>query len=214
MTINKTRKMILLIFSTLIVFLLISCDDFKDETLKPENTDALAIEVFNDTSVVQLSLATIDYDTTISEYVSTYQNQVDTIGAEYSAVWSFLNENLNAKIDLGKTHYQTTIAGSQRDNTILISISGTKEIVVYTTQYVDVNIYDADKIVMDNDASYPVELTAGIIDYDEEDSSDYPKPLVKTRNSFELSAGTYILNINSTEATTSTTFDLVTIEKQ
>jgi len=209
---NKTGKIMLMIFSALVIFLFTMCEDFEDETLKPNNTDAYAITAFKDTNIVDIETAKVVLDTNINKYVISYAGENDTTDASFPSVITTLESN-NAKIEPGQTHYQTTVA-KNRDNGLLISVSGTKEIIVYTTDHVAVEILDDTKQAMDVDETFSAELVAGHFDYDPDLAGDYPKPVIKTRSEFKLTGGDYMLNLKRTESTIESTVGLVVVEKQ
>ena len=210
---NKTRKMMLILFSMIVVFLFTMCDDFKDETLKPDATDAFAIEVFQDTNTVELPMFLVEMDSAQTKYYVTYNDVKDSVANQYSSVVSAI-EDANAIVEIGDKHYTVDIEGKGRDNSIILKLTSAKEVYVYTTECVNVTVRDATKNELDRDSNFPMELVAGLFDYNEDKAGDYPKPIVKSKSAFDLSAGTYVLNINTTEATTSGKFDLVVIEKQ
>ena len=208
---KTSGKIIFIIFSALIIFLFSMCEDFQEETLKPEKTDAYAIEVFKDTNIVEIPVGHVITDAEANTYTVKAGDSTFDCGSTYSLVMGHLLDS-NITVETGTTHYQVAI-NKNRENALLLSVSGDKEIVVYTSHFVDVNILDNTKTAMDVDRAHQTELVSGCFTYDEA-RDEFPLPIVKSRSSFELSSGQYVLNINATEATKETTFSLVVVEKQ
>jgi len=208
---KTTGKIIFMIFSALIIFLFSMCEDFQEETLKPEKTDAYAIEVFKDTNLVVIPVGLVTEDVDANTF-DVKTGEVTYAGLNsYSDVMGHL-EDSSITVDAGKSHYQITI-NKAKENALLFNVSSDKEIVIYTSHYVNVNILDNSKTAMDVDRDHSAELVSGCFTYDEA-KDEFPMPTIKTRSAFELSAGEYVLNITATEATKETTFSLVVVEKQ
>ncbi len=208
---KTTGKIIFIIFSALIIFLFSMCEDFQDETLKPEKTDAYAIEVFNDTNLVVTPVGYVITNNTANTYDVKVGDSTFVGLSSYSSVMDKLQDS-SVTVQAGRTHYQIKI-NKKRENVLLLPISGEKEIIIYTSHYVDVNILDNTKTEMDVNRSHPADLVSGCFTYDET-KDEFPLPTIKSRSAFELSAGDYVLNITATEATKETTFSLVVVEKQ
>ncbi|MBN2279796.1 MAG: hypothetical protein JXQ65_04380 [Candidatus Marinimicrobia bacterium] len=208
---KATGKIIIMTFSALIIFLFSMCEDFQEKTFQPDDTDAYAIEVFNDTNLVAIPVGQVTFDEASGSY-SIKAGPTTTSGlTNYAAVMSVLSDS-NLTVEAGTHHYQVVISKT-RQNALLLNVSGDKELHVYTTSYVDVNVHDNTGSAMDVDRSHPFELVSGLYTYDVA-KDQYPVPTIKTKSVFELSSGEYVLNITATEATKLTTFSLVVVEKQ
>ncbi len=206
----KTGKLATILISALLLTLFSMCEDFEDETFTVNETDGLAIEVFKDTNTVMLDNAKVTVDSA-GEYTLTY-NEFSAEYSDYVDVIDFLDDS-SLTVSPGETHYEIKIA-KDKQNSMLMELGSEATLVFYTDANVNVELVDATDTPMDGVYDFPVELAAGYFEIDENQSQARPEPVIQNRAEFELTSGTYVLKLLSTEATEKYTFSLVVIEKQ
>lgn len=206
----KTGKLATILISALLLTLFSMCEDFEDETFTVNETDGLAIEVFKDTNTVMLDNAKVTVDSA-GEYTLTY-NEFSAEYSDYVDVIDFLDDS-SLTVSPGETHYEIKIA-KDKQNSMLMELGSEATLVFYTDANVNVELVDATDTPMDGVFDFPVELAAGYFNIDEDQIQAKPEPVIQNRAEFELTSGTYVLKLLSTEATEKYTFSLVVIEKQ
>ncbi len=206
----KTGKLTTILISALLLTLFSMCEDFEDETFTVNETDGLAIEVFKDTNRVMLDNAKVtvesegEYKLTYNEFSAEYNDYVDVI--------DFLDDS-SLTVSPGETHYEVNITKDMQ-NSLLMKLQSATTLVFYTDANVNVKLVDATDTPMDGVFDFPVELAAGYFEIDENQSKAKAEPVIQNRAEFELTSGTYVLKLLSTEATEKYTFSLVVVEKQ
>lgn len=208
----KISKLSIILISVFLLTFLSMCEDFQDETYKVDDTDAMAIEVFKDTNLVSLMPAWVTPPAEGAEsFTLTYSgNTFDLTG--FADVVGVL-EDSSIAVEVGEYHYSVSTV-KDKQNCLLLNLGADKEVVVYTDESVLVNVVDESNTAMDVSREFPVELVAGYFEYDATRPDSRPEPIVQTRSEFDLTAGTYVLKLITTEATKSNSFTLVVIEKQ
>src|SRR6056297_2527895 len=99
----KTGKLATILISALLLTLFSMCEDFEDETYTVNETDGLAIEVFQDTNTVMLDNAKVTVDST-GKYDLVY-NAFNAEFNEYTDIVDFLDDS-SLTISPGKTHHE------------------------------------------------------------------------------------------------------------
>ena len=131
--------------------------------------------------------------------------------SEYGSVFTYLKDK-SITVEAGNKHYSFDIQKKQ-ENIVLLNVTSKKEIIIYTTDFLEISIFDENIHSFEEDDMFPVELRAGYFTYDKQNDV-FPKPVINSRSAYELTAGKYILNIATNEATLDDEFSLVIIEKQ
>lgn len=192
------------------VLLLFACEDFQSEDFTPSETDETAISVFEDTNTVDITASTLEYDSTLNSYVVTHKGEKDTLSS-FNNIFDILDED-TIKIDPGQTHYKVTIK-KNLVNGIYLNSQSSSDIYLYTNEQIAMNLVDDNNQKLMAETEMPMELMAGHYAYNPEED-DYPQIIVKTRYSYSLSEGNYLLQIESTQQTAETTFSLIVISEQ
>jgi len=206
----KTGKLATILISALLLTLFSMCEDFEDKTYTVNETDGLAIEVFKDTNTVMLDNAKVTVDST-GQYKLAY-NAFSTEFSNYVDVIDFLDDS-SLTVSPAETHYELKIA-KDKQNSMLMKLESAATLVFYTDANVTIELVDATDTPMDGIYDFPVELAAGYFNIDEDQTQAKPEPVIQNRAEFELTSGTYVVKLLSTEATEKYTFSLVVVEKQ
>ena len=207
----KISKLSIILISVFLLTFLSMCEDFQDETYKVDDTDAMAIEVFKDTNLVSLMPARVTQEEGAESFTLTYSGNTFNLTG-FADVVDVL-EDSSIAVEVGEYHYSVSTT-KDKQNCLLLNIGADKEVVVYTDESALVNVVDESNTAMDVSREFPVELVAGYFEYDATRSDSRPEPIVQSRSEFDLTAGTYVLKLITTEATKSNSFTLVVIEKQ
>ena len=207
----KANKVILFVLSFAILFLM-TCEDFQEETFTPDETDEMAISVFKDTNTVHIPAATLKYDSALTSFVVTHKGQKDTIAEDsFPALLDSLDQD-TIEVTPGQEHYKVTVS-KNITNGIYLQSTSAENVILYTDEQVNFNIVDDNNQSLTADKNMPLEVMSGYFSYDPEET-DYPQIIIKTRYSYSLSSGDYLIKINTTEQTAETTFSLVVINEQ
>lgn len=207
----KANKVILLFLSIGILFLM-TCEDYQSEDYTPTQTDEMAISVFKDTNTVDVGASVMSFDSTTSSYILSHGGDKDTIPeASFSNIMDSLAYD-SVQVTPGAIHYKVTIT-KEKTNVIYLESTTSGEVVLCTDEMVAMNVVDDNNVSLTTDNTMPLELMAGHYFYDP-DEVDYPEIIIKTRHAYSVSSGNYLVTLTSTEQTDETTFSFVVVNEQ
>ncbi|MFA4906697.1 MAG: hypothetical protein WC602_00310 [archaeon] len=197
-----------------LVFAFTSCDDFKKETYKISDIDNQAKTVFQTSTPVVRTAATIveGVDTLVTPVDSCFYLTVGGVKMKLDDnEASTISDSLvlkNAVIAPDTMIYRFITPSALNSSYYVLDVPEDGDYYIYLNEYVKVKLTGVSGVEEDADESVPLELTANFFTI----SDNKPVPVVKARYAFELTEGKYLLELITTDQTISRTFNIVVLE--